>query len=261
MTPDRFQVAYLAAFLDPRYKSLNSIDDKLRAEVLQLCKEAYLERKRKLEREKKSDPVEIKSEDTDSKMSSSTSTSSKRDAPNSIGSFFRKQMKTLEAGNSTSSTASGTNENKEQKEGKTKTGPNMNDEFDRYQHHPFIEPKLQMKPDPNDKSKLIPTRPMLLQWWFENEMIYPVLASLAREVLAIPASTAPAERVWSTAGNICVPKRAGMKETTLANLVMCHDNIERCETLLYKWAEEEKDVPEAPAFLIPTEERKESKTE
>jgi hypothetical protein len=36
-----------------------------------------------------------------------------------------------------------------------------------------------------------------LCWWRENEHKYPVIAALAKLFLAIPASTAPFERVWS----------------------------------------------------------------
>ena len=42
----------------------------------------------------------------------------------------------------------------------------------------------------------------LLWWSKEREMLYPLVAKLAKKYLAIPASTAPSERVLSVAKNI-----------------------------------------------------------
>ena len=39
-----------------------------------------------------------------------------------------------------------------------------------------------------------------LTFWIEQENMYPLLATLAVEVLTIPASSTPVERVFSTAG-------------------------------------------------------------
>ena len=46
-----------------------------------------------------------------------------------------------------------------------------------------------------------------LLWWRNHEMYFPTIAKLARKYLCIPASTAPAERVFSTAKNILKKKR------------------------------------------------------
>ena len=62
-----------------------------------------------------------------------------------------------------------------------------------------------------------------LQFWIENETMYPLLASVAVDVLTIPGSSAPIERVFSTAG-LCT----GGKRNRLAD-----KNLER-EVLLCK---------------------------
>ena len=47
-----------------------------------------------------------------------------------------------------------------------------------------------------------------LAWWKSNEQLYPSLSKYARQVLAIPATSAPSERVFSVAGQIVTKKRA-----------------------------------------------------
>ena len=37
----------------------------------------------------------------------------------------------------------------------------------------------------------------ILKWWGDNANMYPILANMARDFLAIPATSAPAERVFS----------------------------------------------------------------
>jgi hypothetical protein len=39
-----------------------------------------------------------------------------------------------------------------------------------------------------------------LAWWRAHETMYPNLAKLARQILAIPATSAPSVRLFSTAG-------------------------------------------------------------
>ncbi|KAL5457250.1 hypothetical protein EMCRGX_G034497 [Ephydatia muelleri] len=45
-----------------------------------------------------------------------------------------------------------------------------------------------------------------LLWWRSHETYFPTIAKLARKYLCIPASTAPSERVFSTAKNILQKK-------------------------------------------------------
>jgi hypothetical protein len=67
-----------------------------------------------------------------------------------------------------------------------------------------------------------------LQWWREHQHRFPVLARVARRFLCIPASSAPAERVWSTAGNTITEKRARLSDETVENLILCHENFNVC---------------------------------
>ena len=46
-----------------------------------------------------------------------------------------------------------------------------------------------------------------LDWWRSHEKLYPCLSRYARRVLAIPATSAPSERVFSVAGQTATKKR------------------------------------------------------
>jgi hypothetical protein len=58
-----------------------------------------------------------------------------------------------------------------------------------------------------------------LDWWKANHHIYPLLSSVARIVLAVPATSAPSERMWSEAGLIVRAKRASLDPANVAMMV------------------------------------------
>ena len=45
------------------------------------------------------------------------------------------------------------------------------------------------------------------EWWRNHKDTFFLLAPLARDLLAMPASTADLERTFSQAGRICTPRR------------------------------------------------------
>jgi hypothetical protein len=63
-----------------------------------------------------------------------------------------------------------------------------------------------------------------LIWWRENEARFDGLKRLARKYLAIPATSAPSERVFSLAGNICSRRRASLSPDHLDALVFLNAN-------------------------------------
>jgi hypothetical protein len=67
-----------------------------------------------------------------------------------------------------------------------------------------------------------------LEWWRMHKSLFPVLARLARKFLCIPATSAPVERVWSTAGNVVTRRRARLSDDLVDSIVFCHENIECC---------------------------------
>ena len=66
-------------------------------------------------------------------------------------------------------------------------------------------------------SDLLPEGSDVLKYWSGQENVYPTLADLARKYLAIPASQASSERLFSTGGAIARDRRAntGQKESEM----------------------------------------------
>jgi hypothetical protein len=58
-----------------------------------------------------------------------------------------------------------------------------------------------------------------LEWWRKNEYLYPCLAKYAKRVLAIPATSAPSERVFSVAGQTVTKKRSRLTGYAVTLLV------------------------------------------
>jgi hypothetical protein len=65
-----------------------------------------------------------------------------------------------------------------------------------------------------------------LEWWKANESRYKALSGAARKYLAIPATSAPSERVFSVAGNICNRRRASLSSDNLDALVFLNANAD-----------------------------------
>ncbi|RXN33331.1 zinc finger BED domain-containing DAYSLEEPER-like protein [Labeo rohita] len=63
-----------------------------------------------------------------------------------------------------------------------------------------------------------------LLFWALNMKTLPSLFRVAIRVLAVPASSAPVERVFSHGGIILHPHRAQMTDRLLANLIFCKCN-------------------------------------
>lgn len=63
-----------------------------------------------------------------------------------------------------------------------------------------------------------------LLFWALNSKTLPSLFQVAIRVLAVPASSAPVERVFSHGGIILRPHRAQMTDRLLANLIFCKCN-------------------------------------
>ena len=65
-----------------------------------------------------------------------------------------------------------------------------------------------------------------LVWWKANWQLHAGVAQIARRVLCVPTTSAPAERVGSTAGNISGRKRANLDSDMVRDLVLLHDSSE-----------------------------------
>lgn len=63
-----------------------------------------------------------------------------------------------------------------------------------------------------------------LQWWKENAVRFPTLATLAKSYLAIPSTSTPSERLFSAAGNIVTKKRSSLTSEHVDMLTFLHCN-------------------------------------
>ena len=67
-----------------------------------------------------------------------------------------------------------------------------------------------------------------LTWWQSNQVKYPVLSSLARKYLCIPATSVPSERAFRTAGHVVNRKRACLNPDSVNMLVFLVENLSKC---------------------------------
>lgn len=82
-------------------------------------------------------------------------------------------------------------------------------------------------------SKSAPPMENELEFW-DNNADYPILKDVAISVLAIPATSAPVERIFSIAGNILADERSRLSDTNLENQVMVRVNKKLFSSLLFK---------------------------
>jgi len=68
-----------------------------------------------------------------------------------------------------------------------------------------------------------------LKWWKEHENIFPNISALARRILCIPATSAPVERVFSTAGNTITKKRSRLACEKAGDIIFLHDSWKKAE--------------------------------
>jgi hypothetical protein len=66
-----------------------------------------------------------------------------------------------------------------------------------------------------------------LVWWKTHQYSFPVFSPLARIYLAIPATSAPSERIFSSASYIASKRRSSMHPETLELLVFLSKNADR----------------------------------
>ena len=65
----------------------------------------------------------------------------------------------------------------------------------------------------------------ILMWWKKYAVRFPYLSRLARRYLAMPATSASVERLFSVAGQVVSAKRARLDPSTVTLLVFLHEAI------------------------------------
>jgi len=72
-----------------------------------------------------------------------------------------------------------------------------------------------------------------LEYWIELQSRHPLLSKVAVDILVIPVSSAPVERVFSTAGKACIGRRNRLADSHLADSHLADSHLER-EVMLKK---------------------------
>jgi hypothetical protein len=70
-----------------------------------------------------------------------------------------------------------------------------------------------------------------VKWWGARSSTFPKLAGLAQQYLAIPATSVPSERLFSSSGLIMNKKRTRLTPAKFGKLVFCQANRKRYGTL------------------------------
>lgn len=71
----------------------------------------------------------------------------------------------------------------------------------------------------------VPLTSCPLKWWKEKSHIYSMLAPLAKAYLAVPATSVPSERVFSTAGDIVSSQRSQLLPENVDMLIFLKKNM------------------------------------
>lgn len=81
-------------------------------------------------------------------------------------------------------------------------------------------PKSDLKRYLDDPVEDIPAKSFnLLQWWRMNELKYPIVAKLAKDILTIPITSVSSESAFSTGGRVISDYRSSLLPSTVQALV------------------------------------------
>ena len=85
-----------------------------------------------------------------------------------------------------------------------------------------------------------------LQWWKQNQGLFPILARLAKVYLAVQATSAPSEWVFSIASRLIAGRRTRLDPNMAGKVLYVSEN--------WKWFENQIDFNEAVAETIELDE-------
>ncbi|KYM94133.1 Zinc finger BED domain-containing protein 1, partial [Cyphomyrmex costatus] len=72
---------------------------------------------------------------------------------------------------------------------------------------------------------VVPKTTDIIDWWKCNVTRFPILAAVARQYLAIPATQVSSERLFSDAGNIVTATRSKLIPENVEKLCFLHFNL------------------------------------
>jgi hypothetical protein len=66
--------------------------------------------------------------------------------------------------------------------------------------------------------------PNVLSYWSSKATIYPILTKMVKDILSVPASSAPIERIFSISSFLMRPHRSSLNDRNLQNLMILKAN-------------------------------------
>lgn len=64
----------------------------------------------------------------------------------------------------------------------------------------------------------------LINWWKQKSNVFPNLPKFALRIHKIPGASTPAERSFSTSGNVITSKRSNLSPESIENVLILHEN-------------------------------------
>jgi KRAB domain-containing zinc finger protein len=84
----------------------------------------------------------------------------------------------------------------------------------------------------------------IIEYWKRQQELLPRLASVAREILSIPATSASSERCFSAAGNVVTAERTLLDSERAEELIFIHNNYSTLSKIVKRWRLQESDFLE-----------------
>ena len=100
--------------------------------------------------------------------------------------------------------------------------------------------QIRKEMDRYESFSTVPKHASILSWWKRMTNALPILSEIARSVLAIPASSAKSERVFSKGGNIVTVKRTRLNPKKVEKILIIQENKKRVKEFMKKTTYEVK---------------------
>ena len=88
-----------------------------------------------------------------------------------------------------------------------------------------VEQRILVELEGYEKASLLDTEEDPLQWWKVQSHSYPILSKFAKKYLAVCATSAASERLFSTSGKIVSPLRASLKPEKVDVSLSCKEPV------------------------------------
>lgn len=129
--------------------------------------------------------------------------------------------------------------------GNTSRGADMLNDYEQYMEtqRTHVE-KSQLELYLDEPTRGLNEKLDVLEFWSKSSMRYPQLASMARDILAVPISSVASESAFSLSRKIITPNRASLKPKTIEALMCLQDWVR------WKMAQEGNELINVCAILL-----------